>query len=415
MLGIAVTSHTAVPPEPGIESNAAEEHASGLLHKKNLKFFRQITTTHFHPILHLLTLFYNAWFKSELKRRWGLQMMQPAWITKGSNGFLLAIGLILAGCGGSEGEKPAPEPAKQYAVQLSVTNLQGSLALQLNGQSSLTVSKDGTYTFDKQLTSGTSYAVAVTTQPSYQQCTVSAGTGTIQSANVTNVTVACADQVQMTELSTYYPASIVEFTVPVTNTDLLSVTYNDMPLKVEQGLSSTRYVSLPNNASGNSELAYSVGTLSRKKSITVQPLTLPTDTKSYVETQYQALLAGLQQERDKAVDPAILDTLLAELKTNQSQISAMNTEQLTRLTLVMMQLVDTPVLSNKSFDTEFSAVPEACEQFTTPIYAEFYGIKYCYGCFCRDSDNWRRGGKSACARHIWYWLLQNVRHGGHTI
>ncbi len=298
-------------------------------------------------------------------------MMQPSWMTKGSNGFLLAIGLILAGCGGSEGEKPAPEPAKQYAVQLSVTNLQGSLALQLNGQSSLTVSKDGTYSFDKQLTSGTSYAVTVTTQPGYQQCTVSAGTGTIQSANVTNVSVACADQVQMTELTTYYPASIVEFTVPATSTEVLSVTYNDLPLKVEQGISSSRYVYLPNNASGSSELAYSIGTLSRKKAISVQPLTLPADTKTYVETQYQTLLAGLAHERENAADPATLDALLAELKTNQSQLSALNAEQLARLTLVMMQLLDTPALSNKSFDAALSAVPEACEQFTTRFMLNF--------------------------------------------
>lgn len=62
------------------------------------------------------------------------------------------------------------------------------MVLQLNGGNSLSVSAAGSFTFSATLSSGTAYAVTVSTQPTNQLCTVSSGSGTIAGAN--NVSVA---------------------------------------------------------------------------------------------------------------------------------------------------------------------------------------------------------------------------------
>ena len=50
---------------------------------------------------------------------------------------------------------------------------------------------NGSFTFATQLPGGAAYAVTVKTNPSGQTCTVASGSGTIASANVTNVAVTC--------------------------------------------------------------------------------------------------------------------------------------------------------------------------------------------------------------------------------
>ena len=48
------------------------------------------------------------------------------------------------------------------------------------------------FTFVTQLATGAAYNVTVKTSPSGQSCSVSGGTGTVASANVTSVVVTCA-------------------------------------------------------------------------------------------------------------------------------------------------------------------------------------------------------------------------------
>ncbi len=65
------------------------------------------------------------------------------------------------------------------------------LVLRNNGGDDLAVSANGAFTFATSLTSGSTYAVTVATQPSGQTCSVSNGSGTVAGANVTTVAVAC--------------------------------------------------------------------------------------------------------------------------------------------------------------------------------------------------------------------------------
>jgi hypothetical protein len=83
-----------------------------------------------------------------------------------------------------------------YTVGGNVSGLSGSgLVLSLNsGSQTLPVSANGSFTFPTGLTNGAAYAVIVGTQPSGgDNCTVSNGSGTIAGANVTNVSVTCAN------------------------------------------------------------------------------------------------------------------------------------------------------------------------------------------------------------------------------
>lgn len=84
-----------------------------------------------------------------------------------------------------------------FQIGGSVSGLTSSgLVLQINGAGNLPVAKGATaFTFPTPLASGASYSVSVATQPSSpaQKCTVSNGSGTVGSSNVTGVAVACTN------------------------------------------------------------------------------------------------------------------------------------------------------------------------------------------------------------------------------
>ncbi len=86
---------------------------------------------------------------------------------------------------------PAPPPTT-YTVGGTVTGLTGSVTLQNNsGDDIIKTTNDG-FTFPAQADS-TDYAVTVLSQPTGQTCTVTDGSGTIATADVTNVAVTCED------------------------------------------------------------------------------------------------------------------------------------------------------------------------------------------------------------------------------
>ncbi len=79
-----------------------------------------------------------------------------------------------------------------YTVGGTISGLSGTAVLQDNGGDNLSVSSNGTFTFPTALASGKAYSATVATNPSGQQCTVSNGSGTVGSANVTNIAIACS-------------------------------------------------------------------------------------------------------------------------------------------------------------------------------------------------------------------------------
>jgi hypothetical protein len=97
--------------------------------------------------------------------------------------FALASALMLVSCGG--GSTPT------YTVGGTVSGLtSGSLVLKNNNGDDLTISANSTsFNFVTALASGAAYSVTAGTQPIGLTCSVSSGSGTIASANVTNVLV----------------------------------------------------------------------------------------------------------------------------------------------------------------------------------------------------------------------------------
>jgi predicted SpoU family rRNA methylase len=81
-----------------------------------------------------------------------------------------------------------------FSIGGTVSGLNSGTSVTLldNGTDALTVTANGTFTFSTKLASGAAYNVTVGTQPTGETCTVSNGSGTVGSSNVTNVAVSCA-------------------------------------------------------------------------------------------------------------------------------------------------------------------------------------------------------------------------------
>lgn len=84
--------------------------------------------------------------------------------------------------------------AGAYTVSATVSGYVNAgaplLVLRNNGEN-VTVTQNGVATFSTLVAEGATYAVSVVTQPLGQTCVVGSGSGTMGSANVTNVTVTC--------------------------------------------------------------------------------------------------------------------------------------------------------------------------------------------------------------------------------
>lgn len=111
---------------------------------------------------------------------------------------LVMLAAMLTACGGGgdappQTQTPTPAPAS-YSIGGSVAGLADgqSVTLRNNATDDLARSANGAFTFSTRLSTAASYAVTVLTQPTGQTCTVANGTGTVGSANVTNVAVTCA-------------------------------------------------------------------------------------------------------------------------------------------------------------------------------------------------------------------------------
>jgi hypothetical protein len=101
----------------------------------------------------------------------------------------MALGLGLAGCWG--GGDPPSAPAT-YSVGGSVAGLTTAGLVLANGSDTASLAAGATgFTFAAALATGSNYAVTVQSQPANATCVVSGGSGTVGTAAVTGVAVAC--------------------------------------------------------------------------------------------------------------------------------------------------------------------------------------------------------------------------------
>ncbi len=102
------------------------------------------------------------------------------------------LGLAACGGGGSGGNNPQPTT---YTVGGSISGLTVDGLVLANSGATLTVNSGAsTFSFATALASGAAYAVTVQTTPNGLTCSVANGTGTVGTANVSNIVVTCSDK-----------------------------------------------------------------------------------------------------------------------------------------------------------------------------------------------------------------------------
>jgi hypothetical protein len=135
--------------------------------------------------------------------------------------------MLVAACAGGGGGSSSI-PATTYAVGGIVTGLSGSgLVMQINAGSSLAIAAPGAFSFPGGFASGAAYSVSVATQPTSptQTCQVINGSGTVGTANVTNVTVDCTP-VPFTTLANQ-PPEIGELSLLLTDGGVMMQSIDD--------------------------------------------------------------------------------------------------------------------------------------------------------------------------------------------
>ncbi len=102
--------------------------------------------------------------------------------------WVLGLAGMLSACGGGSNGTPL------YTVSGVLSGLPSGAQITLadNASDTLTLNANGNFSFAQSVAQSGNYAVTVATAPAGQVCTVSNGSGTGISSNVTNVTVACA-------------------------------------------------------------------------------------------------------------------------------------------------------------------------------------------------------------------------------
>jgi hypothetical protein len=112
-----------------------------------------------------------------------------------------------------------------YTVGGSVSGYGSSgLVLQNNGTDDAAIPVSGPFTFPTPIAAGAVYNVTVLAQPTGETCSVSNGSGTMSSANVTNVQVSCAPSITITNISPASGPEIGGTTVVINGTNFASLT-----------------------------------------------------------------------------------------------------------------------------------------------------------------------------------------------
>ena len=179
--------------------------------------------------------------------------------------LVLSAAAALAACGGGGGSTPgtptpapapapAPPPAPTYGLSGTVSGMNGgTLVLQVNTRPDTHVSANGDITLASGLATGTAYTVIVKTSPANYTCTVANGTGTIASANVSNVQVTCAPTVVVgigaPADNTLVPVDYTQYiSVSFAGTTADRLTWTVLPSGIAADATVTLYSSGANNA-----------------------------------------------------------------------------------------------------------------------------------------------------------------------
>lgn len=114
-----------------------------------------------------------------------------------------------------------------YTVGGTVSGLIGTLVLQNNDGDSLTVSSDGSFTFNTALRNYSTYSISIATAPTStdETCTLSNGSGTVSGQNITSASISCSTRptISLDSVTKTYGDS--SFVVAASSTSNGTITY----------------------------------------------------------------------------------------------------------------------------------------------------------------------------------------------
>lgn len=130
---------------------------------------------------------------------------------------------------------PAPAPAPTYTIGGTVSGLSTGTSVTLlnNGGDAVTVNADGSFQFATALAQGAAYAATVGTRPAGENCTVTNGSGTVGTANVTNIAVTCAPRPLFAYAVNSNDGTVSAFTLDLTTG--MPTAIGATPVQVGQG------------------------------------------------------------------------------------------------------------------------------------------------------------------------------------
>ncbi len=79
-----------------------------------------------------------------------------------------------------------------YDIGGNISGLNGSVVLQINGRTEITLTENGQFVFPNSFKTGRDYEVTVIYPPLNNSCSVENGKGTVEDAHITNIVVSCA-------------------------------------------------------------------------------------------------------------------------------------------------------------------------------------------------------------------------------
>jgi hypothetical protein len=146
--------------------------------------------------------------------------------------------------------------AALYTIGGNVVGLTGSLLLQNNNSDNLSVNANGSFTFSTAISNGSGYEVSIYTQPAGQFCSLTNNSGTVNSSNVSSVSISC--------IRLSLPANPTNFAVIASNPKTLTFSWD-----AASGATSYKLLKNSDGYSGFSELFVDITALTIDELVSV--------------------------------------------------------------------------------------------------------------------------------------------------
>ncbi len=219
----------------------------------------------------------------------------------------VAVAAVLSACGGGGSS------ANRYTIAGEVQGLGSdtSVVLSLNGSESLTLASSSTFEFKNKLEAGQTYSVVVSQQPQRQTCTVSNGSGTVNSSvvnirvqcdynpDVTSTSQACLDNPQLIKPGNRWAITSASGVAQTTVTGAVNFHSNTAIERITQRGDGSTLKTYTNQADGQTlslgSISISTGQPEREYFYTPalsHPLAMQSNSKQTMQSRQESWVAG---------------------------------------------------------------------------------------------------------------------------